>query len=116
MKKCTESWGFHFAFIKPSSCGMYSKQQDLEWKANEMDPPICCVSCIQSMNLSVPEFLSEARSDHRVEPGALGGKGVLEALGHPVLVSLFLSPVSVMNAWEGKMCNREEEREGTVIY
>lgn len=68
------------------------------------------------MNLSVPEFLSEVRSDHRVEPGALGGTGVLEALGHPVLVSLFLSSVSVMNAWEGKMCNREEEREGTVIY
>ena len=61
-------------------------------------------------------FCQEAGRDHRVKPGALRGKGVLEVLCHPVLVSLFLSPVSMMTTWEGKMRNREEKREGTVIY
>lgn len=66
--------------------------------------------------MNVLVFCPEAGSDRRVKPGALRGKGVLEVLCHPVLVFLFLSPVSTMTSWEGKMRNREEEREGTVIY
>lgn len=65
--------------------------------------------------MTVLIFCQEAGSDRRVKPGALSGKGVLEVLCHPGLVSLFLSPVS-MTTWEGKMRNREEKREGTVIY
>lgn len=45
------------------------------------------------LQLNVLIFCQEAHRDHSAEPGALGGKGVLEALGSPVLVSCFLFPV-----------------------
>lgn len=51
-------------------------------------------------------------SDRRVGPGALGGKGVLEALPSPVLFPVSCPLFLVINDWEGKMCNREGEGGG----